>query len=73
VRWLVGARRRAQSIACWVCCHSEMLGCAPEKEEIKKVRDVLSNVRDSHEIRRRQAGAIIKRVTVKHDRVECKQ
>jgi hypothetical protein len=70
-RWLVGAhrtdRRALQSIAFWVCCHSEMLTCAQVKEGIKKVRYVLSNAHDASEIRRRQTGAIKKRDTVKHN------
>jgi hypothetical protein len=36
------------------------------------VRDVLSKVRDSREIRRRQAGAATKRAPVKHDRVRAR-
>jgi hypothetical protein len=48
-------------------------GPAHRKDGIKNVRDVLSNGADVGKIHRRQAGAIIKRVTVKHDRVECKQ
>jgi hypothetical protein len=68
-------RRALQSIAFWVCCHSEMLTCAQEKKGIKKVRYVRSNALDASEIHRRQTGATIKRapngVQVQTVRVHC--
>jgi hypothetical protein len=52
-----------------VMSHTKKLKAAHEKGKIKKVRDVPSNALHSREIRSRQAGATIKRVTVKRNGV----
>jgi hypothetical protein len=52
--------------------HKQTLQGAHEKGKIEKVRDVHSNALHSREIRRRQAGATIKRSSVKRNGVRAR-
>jgi hypothetical protein len=69
---VVSARRNAQVFCVvYVMSHKQTLQGAHQQGRIEKVRYVLSNARDVRKIRRRQAGATIKRATVKRNSVRA--